>query len=321
MLLVLIVIVFVILLDELVMSSAQRRFGPFNIGVFGLFASIVNGVNLLFVQSFFIMSSYSFVMFSLPLLFLFVLLCLYSISMPLYLLDVYFNFFMFVLASSVLVFVYFLLSYSSFSKYSIIGSFRIITQFLAFGLVFDIILAVFSYLYSHSIFSLSGIFELSIFSVCEARYFCCFGPFSPMMFLFAIADSFVVRYCFVFGLCCCSISVRLCFNFGCLRFVSVSMPNSISHTFGYHFGISFSILLHSLCSLLSGCFIPKLYIPALCFYAAGTIFPALYILVMRYLYKLYALSLPQFSMLLLLSTLCFYAAIVVLWLFFISHTL
>jgi NADH:ubiquinone oxidoreductase subunit H len=163
MLLVLFVIVYVILLDELVMSSAQRRFGPFNIGVFGLLASIVNGLNLLFVQSFFIMSSYSFVMFSGPIVFLLVLLLLFSLIMPLYLLDVYFSFFVFVLASSVLVFVYFLLSYSSFSKYSIIGSFRIVVQFLAFGLVFDIILAIFSYIYSHSIFSLSSLFSLSLF--------------------------------------------------------------------------------------------------------------------------------------------------------------
>jgi NADH:ubiquinone oxidoreductase subunit H len=200
----LIVIVYVILLDELVMSSAQRRFGPFNIGVFGLFASIVNGVNLLFVQSFFIMSSYSLVMFSLPLLFLFVLLCLYSISMPLYLLDVYFNFFMFVLASSVLVFVYFLLSYSSFSKYSIIGSFRIITQFLAFGLVFDIILAVFSYHYSHSIFSLSGIFSFSLFysnprnaisSVAEL-YVCFSIPALIFSHLFDCFHAHVVLCCF-----------------------------------------------------------------------------------------------------------------------------
>jgi len=145
------------------MSSAQRRFGPFNIGVFGLLASIINGLNLLFVQSFFIMSSYSLVMFSLPLLFLLVLLLLFSLIMPLYLMDVYFSFFVFVLASSLLIFIYFLLSYSSFSKYSIIGSFRIVIQFLAFGLVFDIILAIFSYLYSASIFSVSSIYSLTFF--------------------------------------------------------------------------------------------------------------------------------------------------------------
>jgi len=168
MVLVLFVIVYVILLDELVMSSAQRRFGPFNIGVFGLLASIVNGLNLLFVQSFFIMSSYSLVMFSGPIVFLFLLAILFSLIMPLYLLDVYFSFFVFVLASSVLVFVYFLLSYSSFSKYSIIGSFRIVVQFLAFGLVFDILLAIFSYLYSHAVFSVSSLFHLSSFSAATA---------------------------------------------------------------------------------------------------------------------------------------------------------
>jgi len=177
MLLVLFVIVYVILLDELVMSSAQRRFGPFNIGVFGVLASVVNGLNLLFVQSFFIMSSYSLVMFSLPPLFLFVLLVLFSLIMPLYLLDVYFNFFMFVLASSLLIAIYFLLSYASFSKYSIIGSFRIVVQFLAFGLVFDILLAMFSYLYSHAIFSLSGLFSLS----CSRAIFVCAAIPAPLV--------------------------------------------------------------------------------------------------------------------------------------------
>jgi hypothetical protein len=146
------------------MSSAQRRFGPFNIGVYGLLASIINGINLLFVQSFFIMSSYSVVMYSGPLVFLFVLLMIFSLVLPLYLLDVLFSYFVFVLASSLLVFVYFLLSYSSFSKYSIIGSFRIITQFLAFGLVFDVILTLFLYLYHHAALSLSSLYSLSISS-------------------------------------------------------------------------------------------------------------------------------------------------------------
>jgi len=64
--------------------------------------------------------------------------------------------------SSLLIFVYFLLSYSSFSKYSIIGSFRIMVQYLAFGLVFDVILAIFLYVYSFLAFSVFGLYLFSV---------------------------------------------------------------------------------------------------------------------------------------------------------------
>jgi len=157
MLFILIVIVYLILLDEIVMSSSQRRFGPFNIGIFGLLASIINGLNLLIVQSFFIMSSYSFVMFLGPLIFLLLLLITFSIIMPLFIIDVFFIYFIIILLSSLLVFVYFLLAYSSFSKYSIIGSFRIVVQYLAFGLIFDVILAIYLWVYSFMSFSLVSI--------------------------------------------------------------------------------------------------------------------------------------------------------------------
>jgi NADH:ubiquinone oxidoreductase subunit H len=88
MIIMLVAIIYTILVDEIVMSLSQRRFGPFNIGIMGLLASIVNGLNLLVIQSFFIMSSYSFVMFLLPLVFLGLLLVVLSTISPLYIIDV-----------------------------------------------------------------------------------------------------------------------------------------------------------------------------------------------------------------------------------------
>ena len=36
-----------ILLDELIMSFSQRRIGPYNIGGYGIFPSLINGCNLI----------------------------------------------------------------------------------------------------------------------------------------------------------------------------------------------------------------------------------------------------------------------------------
>jgi NADH:ubiquinone oxidoreductase subunit H len=159
MILLLVAVVYMILLDEIVMSLSQRRFGPFNIGILGLLASIVNGINLLLIQSYYVMSSYSFVMFVGPLVFLLLLLATFSLICPLYILDVSWAFLMLIVLSSVLALVYFTLSYSSFSKYSMVGAFRIFTQYLAFGLLFDVILAIVLYVYC---FTAGSLFSLSV---------------------------------------------------------------------------------------------------------------------------------------------------------------
>jgi len=159
-LLLLLAVVYMILLDEIVMSLSQRRFGPFNIGILGLLASIVNGINLLLIQSYYVMSSYSFVMFVGPLFFLLLLVGTFSLICPLYILDVSWAFIMLIVLSSLLALVYFTLSYSSFSKYSMVGAFRIFSQYLAFGLIFDVILAIVLYVYGFtagSLFSLSAL--------------------------------------------------------------------------------------------------------------------------------------------------------------------
>lgn len=157
MVIMLVAIIYTILVDEIVMSLSQRRFGPFNIGIMGLLASIVNGLNLLVIQSFFIMSSYSFVMFLLPLVFLGLLVGVLSTILPLYTIDVSWAFLLLVVLSTGLILVYVVLSYSSFSKYSVVGSFRIMCQYLAFGLVFDVILATFLHVYHFQAASMASL--------------------------------------------------------------------------------------------------------------------------------------------------------------------
>jgi len=158
------------------MSSAQRRFGPFNIGIFGLLASIVNGINLIIIQSFFVMSSYSFIMFLGPLIFLLLLLLMFSMIVPLFIIDIFYIYFLLFVLSSILIFVYFLLSYASFSKYSIIGSFRIIIQFLSFGLIFDCVLCLFLYIFSFLSLNLVGLYIFQSFLMSNV-YIMFFTPF------------------------------------------------------------------------------------------------------------------------------------------------
>ena len=42
--------IYFILLDELIIGSAQRRIGPFNLGGYGILSSIINGCNLITTQ-------------------------------------------------------------------------------------------------------------------------------------------------------------------------------------------------------------------------------------------------------------------------------
>ena len=42
--------VYSIMYDELVLSCAQLRSGPFNLGYYGIFSSLVNGLNLVISQ-------------------------------------------------------------------------------------------------------------------------------------------------------------------------------------------------------------------------------------------------------------------------------
>lgn len=130
------------------MSSIQRRSGPFNIGIFGLLASIINGINLIITQ--FIIPSYSLIysMLFLPFIFLSFLLIIFSFGFPLFIIDSIYLFIILFIFSTLLILLMSFLSSSSFSKYSFIGSLRIINQFISFSLIFDLILIIFFFSYS-----------------------------------------------------------------------------------------------------------------------------------------------------------------------------
>jgi hypothetical protein len=146
------------------MSSVQRRFGPFNLGIIGLLASILNGINLIFTQ--FIIPRYSllFSILILPFLFLIFLLILFSFGFPLFILDSFYLFLLLFIFSTLLILIMSFLSSSSFSKYSFIGSLRIINQFISFSLIFDLIIIIFTFSYSFIIFSFISLFLFSSFS-------------------------------------------------------------------------------------------------------------------------------------------------------------
>ena len=180
----LIMILYVILLDEIIMSSVQRRFGPFNIGIFGLLASIINGINLIITQ--FILPRFSllFSMLLLPFLFLIFLLILFSLSFPLFILDSYSLILLLFIFSSLLILIMSFLSSSSLSKYSFIGSLRIINQFISFSLIFDLILIFFIYSYSFLSFSFISLFLFSSFSLISFISFSIISYFIPFSFCF-----------------------------------------------------------------------------------------------------------------------------------------
>jgi NADH:ubiquinone oxidoreductase subunit H len=96
-------------------------------------------------------------MFLLPLVFLGLLVGVLSTILPLYTIDVSWAFLLLVVLSTGLILVYVVLSYSSFSKYSVVGSFRIMCQYLAFGLVFDVILATFLHVYHFQAASMASL--------------------------------------------------------------------------------------------------------------------------------------------------------------------
>jgi len=86
---ILIAAVFFILLDELIMGSAQRRIGPFNLGGYGIFSSLINGCNLIIAQ-FLVPKLYFYFGFQFFPLFFFVLsIQNYILLYPFYLVDIY----------------------------------------------------------------------------------------------------------------------------------------------------------------------------------------------------------------------------------------
>ena len=71
------------------MGSAQRRIGPFNLGGYGIFSSLINGCNLI-ISQFLVPKLYFYFGFQLfPILFFVLSIENYIIIYPFFLVDVY----------------------------------------------------------------------------------------------------------------------------------------------------------------------------------------------------------------------------------------
>jgi NADH:ubiquinone oxidoreductase subunit H len=148
------------------MGLTQRRFGPVNLGIYGILAAIINGCNLIITQYIlpkhhFILSSFnsfsscvntasgslsslsgsycSFGSFSglslFPLLFLMASFFGSILIYPFFLVDISLSLIV-ILANSGLIILFLIFSsFAGLSKYSMLGSIRLISQLISFELI------------------------------------------------------------------------------------------------------------------------------------------------------------------------------------------
>jgi NADH:ubiquinone oxidoreductase subunit H len=171
---ILIVCTYSILLDELIMSFSQRRIGPYNIGGYGIFPSLINGCNLILCQFIILKLQFNYGFQSFPILSMLISLANYSIVYPFFLIDITLSLLLLLLSSTLSIVFLILLSFSASSKYSILGCIRIITQLISSELIWTTILLILIwstnnycittyYLYTTAIISIS--FVLCYFSI------------------------------------------------------------------------------------------------------------------------------------------------------------
>ena len=150
--------IYFILLDELVMGCGQRRIGPFNLGGYGFYTSIINGCNLI-ISQFLVPKVHLDIGFqSLPILFFIMSMQNYILIYPLFLVDIYFSLIILVwLMGLTIVFIVFS-SFSSCGKYTMLGCIRIISQLISFELIWTTIILI--YIWSWNELSLSSYWNL-----------------------------------------------------------------------------------------------------------------------------------------------------------------
>jgi NADH:ubiquinone oxidoreductase subunit H len=143
------------------MGLTQRRFGPVNLGVYGILAAIINGCNLIITQYIlpkhhFLLSSFnsfssldhssslfssyfSFGSFSglslFPLLFLMSSFFGSIIIYPFFLIDISLSLIVILVNSGLIILFLIFSSFSGLSKYSMLGCIRLISQLISFELI------------------------------------------------------------------------------------------------------------------------------------------------------------------------------------------
>ncbi len=131
--------IYFILLDELIMGSAQRRIGPFNLGWYGILSSIINGCNLIITQLIIPKLHFYFGFQSFPIFFFLFSMINYSIIYPFYLINLMFSLVLIIIISALSILFIILGAFSGSSKYSMLGCIRIISQLISFELIWTTI--------------------------------------------------------------------------------------------------------------------------------------------------------------------------------------
>lgn len=168
------------------MSCVQRRFGPFNIGIWGILASLINGLNLIINQSFFIQYSFIILFFIIPFIMLIFLCIFFIINYSLFLIDIIYLFIFLFVLSTLFIILLSLLSFISFNHYSLLSFIRIILSFISFTLIFDILLLIYFYMYFYLSFNLISIY---LFTCSKAALV---GPLAQFYINFIFLSLFII---------------------------------------------------------------------------------------------------------------------------------
>ena len=125
------------------MGCSQRRIGPFNLGHYGIYSSLINGCNLFISQYLLPKLHFHFGFQSFPLLFMLFSLLIYDLIYPFFLVDLYTSLILVIIFSSVSILFIISSSFTGCSKYSMLGCIRIISQLISFELLASSILMIF----------------------------------------------------------------------------------------------------------------------------------------------------------------------------------
>jgi len=130
------------------MSCSQIRIGPFNLGYYGLFSSIINGCNLIIAQFMLPKLHFTFKFQLITIVFFIVSLFCYNIIYPFFLVDVYLSLVLTILVSSLSILSIILLAFSGCSKYSMLGCVRLISQLISIELLGSTIVLLYGFTFN-----------------------------------------------------------------------------------------------------------------------------------------------------------------------------
>lgn len=125
------------------MGCSQRRIGPFNLGHYGIYSSLINGCNLFISQYLLPKLHFHFGFQSFPLLFMLFSLVIYDFIYPFFLVDLYTSLILVIIFSSLSILFIISSAFTGCSKYSMLGCIRLISQLISFELLSSSLLMIF----------------------------------------------------------------------------------------------------------------------------------------------------------------------------------